>query len=57
MASQNTFHVHELGILTPDRKPTTALKAGDVGYLITGIKDPQQVRIGDTITSAHHPTT
>lgn len=57
MASQNTFHVHELGILTPDRTPTTALKAGDVGYLITGIKDPQQVRIGDTITSAHHPTT
>lgn len=56
MASQKTFHVHELGILTPDRTPTTALKAGDVGYLITGIKDPQQVRVGDTITSVHHPT-
>ena len=56
MASQKTFHVHELGILTPDRTPTTTLQAGDVGYLITGIKDPQQVRVGDTITSVNHPT-
>lgn len=39
----------EIGFFTPDRKTTTQLSAGEVGYVATGLKDPQAVRAGDTV--------
>lgn len=41
----------EVGIFTPDLAPTETLSSGEIGYIATGIKDPDAVRIGDTITS------
>ncbi|AQW20913.1 elongation factor 4 [Lentilactobacillus curieae] len=55
MANQTDFNAGEVGILTPDKNPQDSLIAGEVGYIITGIKDPQKVRIGDTITYAEAP--
>src|SRR3989344_3579876 len=40
----------EVGYFTPKEKPTESLKAGEIGYIATGIKEPDRVRIGDTIT-------
>lgn len=41
----------ELGVISPEMKPTKALSAGEVGYIITGVKDVSQSKVGDTITS------
>jgi GTP-binding protein LepA len=56
MAKEKEFEVEEVGFLTPDLKPTAELSAGEVGYLIAGIKDVSDTRIGDTITSAMRPS-
>ena len=56
MASGATFKGDELGIFTPSMQPIDSLHAGDVGYVVTGLKDPSQVRIGDTLTSQSRPT-
>jgi len=56
MAESQNISVTEVGILTPNRIPVKEMSAGDVGYIITGIKDPEQIRIGDTITDATNPT-
>jgi GTP-binding protein LepA len=45
----------EVGVISPEPTPTGALGAGEVGYLITGVKDVRQARVGDTVTSAAHP--
>ncbi len=45
----------EVGVLTPDPVVTKGLGAGEVGFLITGVKDVRQSRVGDTITSATNP--
>ncbi len=45
----------EVGVISPEPTPTGALSAGEVGYLITGVKDVRQARVGDTVTSAAHP--
>ena len=50
LATQNTALVEEVGVCTPVEKPLTALAAGDVGYLITGLKDVSQIKVGDTLT-------
>lgn len=42
--------VRELGFFTPDRKAAESLSAGEVGYLATGLRDPQAVLVGDTVT-------
>lgn len=42
--------IKELGFFTPDRKAAESLSAGEVGYLATGLRDPQAVRVGDTVT-------
>lgn len=55
MANDRTFSKAEIGILTPNRVPTKTMKAGDVGYVITGIKDPKEVRVGDTLTNDDAP--
>ena len=41
----------ELGVISPDMMPTKALGAGEVGYIITGVKDVSQSKVGDTITA------
>ncbi len=40
----------EVGVLTPHAKPVAALSAGEVGYLITGVKEIDRIRVGDTVT-------
>ena len=49
------FPIQEIGIFEPDRRPTPALKAGEIGYLATNIKDAALVKIGDTLTLASSP--
>jgi GTP-binding protein LepA len=45
----------ELGIFTPHMSPVTALQAGDVGYVATGLKSVRECQVGDTITAAGRP--
>jgi GTP-binding protein LepA len=45
----------EVGVISPEPSPCAALGVGEVGYLITGVKDVRQARVGDTVTSASHP--
>jgi GTP-binding protein LepA len=52
--------VHELlevGIVSPEPKPSVGLGVGEVGYLITGVKDVRQSKVGDTVTSQRHGAT
>ena len=45
----------EIGVISPDPIPSKGLSVGEVGYLITGVKDVRQSRVGDTVTSAVKP--
>ncbi|MBO8160943.1 MAG: elongation factor 4 [Thermosipho sp. (in: Bacteria)] len=54
-SNKHTYEVIEVGAFTPEMKPTDSLKAGDIGYIIAGIKEVSLARIGDTITSANKP--
>tara|TARA_B100001059_G_scaffold92018_2_gene90983 strand:- start:2700 stop:4496 length:1797 start_codon:yes stop_codon:yes gene_type:complete len=56
MATKKSYSVDEIGCLKLVQEPKNILKAGDVGYLITGIKDAKEVKVGDTITCPHSPT-
>ncbi len=51
MAAGTRFEAEELGFFSPDRRPTETLSAGEVGYVITGLKDVSRLRVGDTLTS------
>jgi GTP-binding protein LepA len=52
MMSTGTVHeLLEVGIISPDPKPSVGLGVGEVGYLITGLKDVRQSKVGDTVTS------
>jgi len=44
----------EVGVLTPQAEPVSELSAGEVGYLITGVKDIGRIRVGDTVTLDEH---
>ena len=56
MMSTKTAHdTLEVGVISPEPVPTEGLAAGEVGYLITGVKDVRQARVGDTVTSAARP--
>ncbi len=55
MATGEKRDAAEVGVLTPASVPVEALEAGEVGYLITGAKEIDRVRVGDTVTSAHRP--
>jgi GTP-binding protein LepA len=57
MATGATAEVEEVGVRRPANTPVEALGVGEVGYLITGLKDPWQVRVGDTVTLARGGTT
>jgi GTP-binding protein LepA len=51
MAEGTRFEAEELGFLSPTMSPTDTLAAGEVGYVITGLKDVSRLRVGDTLTS------
>jgi GTP-binding protein LepA len=57
MAMEKTFEVAEVGVFTPEKVTAEALRVGEVGFIIAGIKNVTDTRIGDTITSAERPTT
>src|SRR6201981_1124270 len=50
-----THDTLEVGVISPEPIPTDGLGAGEVGYLITGVKNVRQARVGDTVTSAARP--
>ncbi|NCQ13249.1 MAG: GTP-binding protein, partial [Flavobacteriales bacterium] len=56
IATGNTYNADEVGTLRLKQFPRNEIKAGDVGYLITGIKEAKEVKVGDTITDAKNPT-
>ncbi|MBO8126155.1 MAG: elongation factor 4 [Firmicutes bacterium] len=55
MASKKSFDVDGLGVFTPKLMPVKTLSAGEVGCLITGVKNVKDVRVGDTVTSKDNP--
>lgn len=55
MSTGSSHELLEIGVISPEPKPTAGLAAGEVGYLITGVKDVRQSRVGDTVTSASRP--
>ena len=50
MASEATYNADQLGVFTPHTEPREALEAGEVGFIIAGIKELQAARVGDTVT-------
>jgi len=55
MSTGATHETLEVGVISPEPTPADGLAAGEVGYLITGVKDVRQARVGDTVTSAARP--
>src|SRR5690606_3134826 len=51
MSTGATHELLEVGIISPEPKPCAGLGVGEVGYLITGVKDVRQSRVGDTVTT------
>jgi GTP-binding protein LepA len=56
MNTDNEYHADEVGALKLEMEPRAEVLAGDVGYIITGIKQAKEVKVGDTITSVVNPT-
>ncbi|MCA1711395.1 MAG: translation elongation factor 4 [Actinobacteria bacterium] len=57
MSTQNAHEILEVGVVSPDMKPTEFLSAGEVGYVIPGVKNVRQARVGDTLTTVRNPAT
>lgn len=55
MSTGKSYQCEEIGRFTPKRAPVARLSAGDVGYVVAGIKDIKAARVGDTITDASRP--
>ena len=55
VASGNDYFADEVGVLKLNMTPKPEVRAGDVGYIITGIKNAKEVKVGDTITLANNP--
>jgi GTP-binding protein LepA len=55
MSTRAVHETLEIGVISPEPVPTDGLGAGEVGYLITGVKDVRQARVGDTLTSVASP--
>jgi GTP-binding protein LepA len=55
MSTGATHELLEIGVISPEPVPTKGLSVGEVGYLITGVKDVRQSRVGDTVTDALKP--
>ena len=56
MATQKNYTADEIGALKLKQEPRTQMLTGDVGYLITGVKEAKEVKVGDTITALARPT-
>ncbi|HAV55099.1 MAG TPA: elongation factor 4 [Aequorivita sp.] len=56
MATGKSYFADEVGTLKLKQQPKDVVKTGDVGYLITGIKEAKEVKVGDTITDSKNPT-
>ncbi len=56
IATGKSYFADEIGTLKLKQEPKKSIKAGDVGYLITGIKEAKEVKVGDTITETERPT-
>jgi GTP-binding protein LepA len=56
IATQKIYDADEIGTLKLKQEPKKEISAGDVGYLITGIKEAKEVKVGDTITAPNNPT-
>ena len=54
MSTGATHELLEVGIVSPEPKPSEGLGVGEVGYLITGVKDVRQSKVGDTVTTARN---
>jgi GTP-binding protein LepA len=57
MASGGTYEVEQVGVFTPKPLPVEELNAGEVGFVICGIKQISDTKIGDTLTDDRHPAT
>lgn len=57
MSTGETHETLEVGVISPDPLASSAIGVGEVGYLITGVKDVRQSRVGDTVTLAARPAT
>ncbi|MFF1879038.1 translation elongation factor 4 [Leifsonia sp. NPDC058230] len=57
MSTKATHEILEIGVSSPEPTPSNGLGVGEVGYLITGVKDVRQSKVGDTITTAAKPAT
>jgi GTP-binding protein LepA len=55
MATKTRFDAEELGFFSPTMRPVESLTAGEVGYVITGLKELSTLRVGDTLTTAARP--
>ncbi|GAA3209056.1 translation elongation factor 4 [Oerskovia jenensis] len=55
MSTKATHELLEIGVSAPEPHPTKGLGVGEVGYLITGVKDVRQSKVGDTVTNAAKP--
>ncbi|MDO4411723.1 translation elongation factor 4 [Cutibacterium sp.] len=56
MSTGAAHEVLEIGVISPEMVPAAGLSVGEVGYLITGVKDVRQSRVGDTVTNAAKPS-
>jgi GTP-binding protein LepA len=56
MSAGTVFEVSQVGVFTPTMRATDRLMAGEVGYVIAGIRDVRMSRVGDTVTEADRPT-
>ena len=57
MSTGTTHELLEIGVISPEATPSKGLGGGEVGYLITGVKDVRQSRVGDTVTNSTKPAT
>ncbi len=55
MATNSTYDADEVGVLKLDLSPRDEIRAGNVGYIVSGIKSAREVKVGDTITHVAHP--
>ncbi|MBK6886247.1 MAG: elongation factor 4 [Tetrasphaera sp.] len=57
MSTRAQHELLEIGVISPEPVPSRGLGVGEVGYLITGVKDVRQSRVGDTVTNSSKPAT
>ena len=55
MATGETHDANEIGFLRPKAEPVASIGPGEVGYLITGVKEIDRIKVGDTVTSSRRP--